>query len=129
MKSPANVYGYPPEVWRRFCACAHAGVLAGEGVIAAEAGSVAARSLLKISARVRNRAIAEARFQAYGCPTTVAVGDWLAERLQGQPVSTLQSGGFEAASIRQALEIGEAQTHCALMGVDLIRALSQQAVN
>lgn len=118
----ANVHDYPAPVWARFEAPRYAGQLVGEGVVAARAGSPAARAVLQLSLRRRAGRVETARFQAYGCPVTIAVGEWLAERLEaGEPPVAL-----DAARIRSALEIPEDKAHCALMGEDLIRALWKQ---
>lgn len=126
MSLPPNVFGYAAPVWSRFATPRHAGELAGAGVIAAEAGSRSARALLRLTLRIGQGRILEARFRAYGCPSAIAVGEWLAERLNGQAVETLHSPDFNAPAIRQALEIAEDRAHCALLGEDVVRALLKQ---
>lgn len=119
-----NVYGYAAPIWSRFARPAHAGALSGDGVVRAEAGSPAARSVLRLAARVAGGRILEARFQAYGCPTAIAVGEWAAAWLEEQgAVASVVPG---AAQIRARLEIPEDRAHCALMGEDVLRALLQQ---
>ncbi len=118
-----NVHDYALPVWQRFESPSLAGRLEGMGVLEAQAGSPAARSVLRLSVRMAQGRIEAARFQAYGCPTAIAVGQWLAEQLQ--------AGGCgdrppEASQIRAALEIGEDKAHCALMGEDVVRALWNQ---
>ncbi len=121
-----NVYAYPAPVWAAFGALRHAGVLpAGDDVVCSRAGSPAAHAQLELSARCApDGTIQAARFRAYGCPTTIAVGEWLASQIEV---------GFEAGKIpdtardlRSALEIGEDKAHCALMGEDVLRALFDQ---
>ena len=119
-----NVFGYPAPVWRRFREPAHAGVLQGAQVIAARAGTPASRSLVEVGLRLDGEQVVEARFQAYGCPTTIAVGEWLAEQAQGRTVE--QVGKITAADIRAALEIPEERAHCAVLGEDILRSLLQQ---
>lgn len=122
--SPDNVFDYPAPVWQRFAAPTHGGKLEGVDVVTAEAGSAAAHGLLRIQVRLDGGAVREARFSAYGCPTTIAVGEWLASRLQGQAVAALSA--ISAAEIRDALEIADDRAHCALMGEDVIRQLLKQ---
>lgn len=128
MSAQDNAFGYSPAIWKCFDAPSHAGVLAkGAGVvITAQAGSAAARSLLSLSARMQGRVVAEARFKAYGCPSAIAVGEWLAEQISGKTVEALRSMDWSAPAIRQALEIAEDRTHCALMGEDALNALLKQ---
>ena len=127
MKSPVNAFAYPDPVWQRFGEPRHAGdIPAGPGVYVAEAGSVASKSLLRLSLRVEQGRIVQARFKAYGCPSAIAVGQWLAESLDGQAVETLRTPEFTAPSIRRVLEISEDRAHCALMGEDAVRELLKQ---
>jgi NifU-like protein involved in Fe-S cluster formation len=122
-----NVFGYPTPVWRRFRDPSHAGVLDGAipGAVRARAASPASRGQIDLGLRLEPPGkIVEARFQAYGCPTTIAVGQWLAEQAQGREV--IQLGEITAADIRAALEIGEDRAHCAVLGEDVIRSLMQQ---
>lgn len=126
LSTPENVFGYSDAVWRRFIASAHAGALSGTGVKTAEAGSPAVKALLRISVKLEQDQVTEARFLAYGCPVTIAVGQWLAEQLIGQKLAGLR---LQAADIRTALEIPDDRTHCALMGEDVIRRLQEQLVS
>lgn len=120
-----NIHAYSAPLWQRFTAPRHAGELSGAGVYRAEAGSVAARSLLRLDIRVEAARIVEARFKAYGCPSAIAVGEWLCEQIEGQGIDILRSPGCAAPAIREALEIAEDRAHCALMGEDALRALSK----
>lgn len=119
-----NVFGYSAEVWRRFREPVHAGRLEGSGVVAAQAGSAAAHAVLRVELRLEAGAVRDARFGAYGCPTTIAVGEWLASRLQGRALAAL--GAISVAEIRAALEIPDDRAHCALMGEDVVRQLLEQ---
>ena len=121
--SQRNVYGYAPPVWLRFESPSLAGRLEGAGVVSAQAGSPAARSVLRLSVRMADGRVEAARFQAFGCPTAIAVGQWLAEQVQ---TVGLAAPLPDAAQIRAALEIGEDRAHCALMGEDVVRALWNQ---
>lgn len=125
--SAHNIHAYSEPVWQRFSAPRHAGGLAaGAGVHEAQAGSVAARSLLRLAVQMQAGAVVQARFKAYGCPSAIAVGEWLAEQLQGRSLESLRLSDFAAPVIRAALEIPEDRAHCALMGEDAVRALIAQ---
>ncbi|NKF24709.1 iron-sulfur cluster assembly scaffold protein [Solimonas marina] len=118
-----NVFGYPAPVWQRFRAPRHAGRLPADaiGVVEAQAGSAAARTMLRLQLAPGT---GQARFQAYGCPVTIAVGEWLAEQIERRPF--VEWSRIEASEIREVLEIPEDKLHCALMGEDSLRALAQQ---
>lgn len=119
-----NPFGYPEPVWRLFRETPRAGVLDG----AAMTGSATTRAgsgRLRLQVRLEGQRVADARFQAYGCPTTIAVGAWLAEHAVGRPLADLAA--LRAADIRQALEIPEEKLHCALMGEDAIKSLCRSA--
>ena len=125
--SMPNVFGYPAPVWRRFREPAHAGALASNGapVLSARAATPASKSLIELDLRVnREGQVEEARFRAYGCPTTIAVGEWLAEQAQGRPVGKWCE--ITANDIRGALEIGDDRAHCAVMGEDIVRDVQKQ---
>jgi NifU-like protein involved in Fe-S cluster formation len=120
-----NVFAYQAPIWQRFRAPRHAGRLPPGGrLFEAQAGSPATRSVLRLQVEVRGDAVRQARFQAYGCPTAIAVGEWLAECIETQPPATWAA--IDAAAIRSALEIPEDKAHCALMGEDALRALARQ---
>lgn len=127
-QSPAstggNAFAYAEPIWQRFSEPRHVGELPGDGVLSAEAGSPAAKSLLKMQLKMGQGVVVDAAFRAYGCPTAIAVGEWLAARLIGQKPAEWSQ--LSASIIRQALEIPDDRAHCALMGEDLVRALAKQ---
>ena len=120
----SNPFGYPAAVWRLFQETPRAGSLAGEGVLSAEASTPANRSRLRLQVKMAASRIADARFQAYGCPVTIAVGAYLAGAVVGRDAAGLP--GIDAKAIREALEIPEDRTHCALLGEDAVRSLLTQ---
>ncbi|WP_020648572.1 iron-sulfur cluster assembly scaffold protein [Solimonas variicoloris] len=125
MNPQENVYAYREPIWARFRAPRHGGRLPDGGrLLEAQAGSPAAHSVLRLQLGLDGTTVARVRFQAYGCPTAIAVGEWLAEQLEGQPLTRLAA--IDAGAIRDALEIPEDKAHCALMGEDVLRALQQQ---
>lgn len=119
-----NVYAYATPIWQRFREPRHAGRLTERpSVFTAEAGSAAVRASLRLQIEVDGAQVVQARFQAYGCPSAIAVGEWLAEQLERTPRA--EWAAIDAATIRTVLEISEDKAHCALMGEDVIRALTQ----
>lgn len=123
-----NVFGYSDAVWNRFGKPAHAGHFKADeaGVVSARAGTAAARSLLELSLKLDAGRVAQARFRAYGCPSAIAVGEWLAEQVSGKTVETLRANAWTATAIRDALDLSEDRAHCALMGEDVLSALLKQ---
>src|SRR3546814_18229655 len=71
----------------------------------AEAGRGAVRASLRLQVKMDGPRVGQARFQAYGCPSAIAVGEWLAEQLEQQSPSTWAA--IDAATIRTVLEISE----------------------
>jgi NifU-like protein involved in Fe-S cluster formation len=131
MKSPGaaelptadNPFDYAEPIWRLFTTAPRAGVFAPTeaGVRSGRAGTPAANSVLELQLKFEGERVADARFRAYGCPASIAVGAWIAEWSIGRTPPEL--GRFSAAEVRQALEIPDEKAHCALMGEDALKAL------
>lgn len=120
-----NVFDYPAPVWQRFAAPRHVGAFeTGPDLIEATAGTAASRARLCLQARRPAGGAVALRFAAYGCPVAIAVGEWLAARLQEIPPA--QWSRIDVPMLRQALEIPDDKAHCAFMGEDAVRALTQQ---
>lgn len=119
-----NAFGYSEPVWRLFTETPRAGAWGEAEALTGSAGTPANRSQLRLQVKMQGSRITDARFQAYGCPTTIAVGAWLAGWAVGRGWQDLAA--VKAAEIREALEIPEDRTHCALLGEDLIRSLLSQ---
>lgn len=76
-----------------FEALAHAGALPdGADVVRGEAGREATGTRVRFSLRVAQDRVVEARFQAYGCPHTLAVASWIAGALPGRLRADLSPG-------------------------------------
>ncbi|HSW12147.1 MAG TPA: aminotransferase class V-fold PLP-dependent enzyme [Solimonas sp.] len=117
-----NDHGYPAAVWAAFADPAHAGREL-PGAVEASAGSPAGAQRLSLMAELRDGRVARAGFRAYGCPATLAVGEWLAAWLEGRRPEELQ---LSAADLRTELEINDDKSHCALLGEDAVLALRRQ---
>jgi NifU-like protein involved in Fe-S cluster formation len=118
----SNPFGYPEPIWQLFTHPPHLGEFTPgtAGVVTGEAGSKAARSVLRLQLRFEQGRVAETRFRAYGCPNSIAVGGWIAQWSRGKDVRELAA--LRAADLRQALEIPDDRAHCALLGEDALRA-------
>ena len=119
---PINAHGYAAPVWEAFSKPAHAATLS-QRAVAASAGSPAAALRLSLQAELEDGCIVRAAYQAYGCPVTLAVGEWLAAWLEGRRPGELH---LKAADLRAALEIGDDKAQCALVGEDAVLALERQ---
>lgn len=118
-----NPFGYAPAIWRLFEQAPRAGSFAPEtpGLCTGRAGTPAARSVLQLELVFAQGRVADARFRAYGCPASIAVGAWIAQWSVGKAVEELSA--LSARALREALEIPEDRAHCALMGEDALRDL------
>ena len=119
----ANIHGYPQPVWQYFTNTPRVGTfdVTCSGFVQGRACTPATHAVLELSLLIRQEHVADARFRAYGCPTTIAVGAWLAQWCVGRDIQELAS--LCAVELSQALEIDENRTHCALMGEDVVQAL------
>ncbi len=83
-----------PAVRQLFSRLSGAGVLAGAAgtVLRGEAGQEAGEVWVRLHLRVRDDTVIEARFQALGCPHTLATASWLVLQLAGRKRSQLQPG-------------------------------------
>lgn len=120
-----NPLGYPARVWRLFREMPGAGTLdPAPGVQVVEAASRAQGLRIRLSVRMAGGQVDEARFQALGCPYTIAVGAWLAQWLIGRRSAELDPGPVPV--LRTELEIPEDRAHCWVMAQDLLRALKTE---
>src|SRR5258708_4744024 len=126
MRLVENIFGYSEPVWKLFVHPRHVGTfnVSDTAVAFASAGTPAAKSVIHLAWKMDGGQIVDARFQAYGCPVTIAVGEWLAEQSHGVTVEALTR--IDAVQIRAALEIPDDRAHCALMGQDVVCALLAQ---
>ena len=58
----------------------------GGQIVAGEAGSEEQGTRVRFQLRSADGVVTEARFQAYGCPHTIAAASWLTEHLPGRPL-------------------------------------------
>ena len=119
----SNPLGYPEAVWTLFRETPRAGRfdVATPGLLTAEVGTPAGRGRLRLEARIAENVIADSRFQAWGCPFTIAAGAWAAGWLVGK--TPQDAARLSAATVAEALEIPDDRAHCGLMVEDAVRAL------
>ncbi|WP_420465091.1 iron-sulfur cluster assembly scaffold protein [Panacagrimonas sp.] len=118
-----NPLGYPERVWTLFQQAPNAGTLApAPDVRTIEADSTAHRFRLRVQVKTCRDRIEVARFQALGCPYTIATGAWLTLWLTDRAPAEITRGLL--AELRAALEIPEDRAHCWVMAQDVLRALN-----
>jgi NifU-like protein involved in Fe-S cluster formation len=120
-----NPFGYSEPVWRLFKETPRAGTFSNGTAVSGAASTPAGRGALSLHLKLEGGRIADARFQAYGCPTTIAVGAWLAGQVIGCQMADLDQ--IRAADIQKTLEIPPERTHCALLGEDVLKAVQAAA--
>jgi cysteine desulfurase len=64
----------------------------GETVVSGEAGAPGQDTWIRFQLLVGGDVVKDARFQAYGCPHTLAVAEWMAKQLPGRRREALQPG-------------------------------------
>lgn len=81
---------YSPLVRELFEHPPAAGVLADDGgrVVRGEAGAPASGAWVRLHLRIDRGRVTDARFQAYGCPHTLAAAAWLAAQLPGRNIES-----------------------------------------
>ena len=83
---------YSSEVRQRFVSPYGAGELLGDtpGVVSGEAEDRTLNVRVRFQVQLLDGVIHCTRFQAFGCPHTVAAASWAAEWLEGEPADALQ---------------------------------------
>jgi len=69
-----------------------AGPWTGEGAVSGEGGAAGQDTWIRFHLIVADDVVKDARFQAYGCPHTLAVAAWMAKALPGRRREALQPG-------------------------------------
>jgi NifU-like protein involved in Fe-S cluster formation len=116
---------YSPLVTEHFERPRHVGNFdPANDVILGRAGRRDQGAEFSISAKIADNKIAEARFEAYGCPHCVAAGSWLAESLVGADRERVQRWTWR--DLADALEIPVAKRGRLLILEDAVRALAEE---
>jgi cysteine desulfurase len=68
-----------------------------------EAGSIAAGTWVRFAIACDGERVTNARYKVYGCPHTMAAAAWFAEKMRGQRLEDVLTGGVQAAA--QALQL------------------------
>ncbi len=120
---------YSSEVRRRFTRTPGAGPLdggAGERVC----GEGEDRSLnvwVRFELEVVEGRVAAARFQAYGCPHTIAAASWAAEWARGRALESLS--GFDVRALVERLEVPTEKVGKVLRVEDALQACRRSSTD
>lgn len=102
----------------------NAGELAPPAVCV-QVSNPACGDILRLSARIDEGRVREARYKVRGCTASIAAGSWLTEWLTGR--STGQLAGFDAGELAEALELAPESRHAALLCRDAVHSLAVAA--
>lgn len=117
---------YSPQIWKRFRKPRYAGTLDGSDVVCGESGTPASKAVLCLQLKLAEGRVQAARFQALGCPSTIAAADWLCERLEGRVFSEAKL--LNAGEITEALGLAPVRRHCAVLAEDALHAALGESV-
>jgi len=96
-----------------------------EATTAVEVTNPVCGDILRLSARVADGRVTEARFKAQGCVTAIACSSWLAEWMQGRTLEELRQ--LNAQQISEALGgLPPATVHGSQLAYDALEALLGQ---
>jgi NifU-like protein involved in Fe-S cluster formation len=98
----------------------------GPPAVAVEVSNPICGDILRLSARVENGRVAEARFKTRGCTASIAAGSALTELIVGRTLTEV--GRLTAVEVEEALGGLRAESkHAARLAVDAARALAKTA--
>jgi NifU-like protein involved in Fe-S cluster formation len=96
---------YSELTLRYFESAPGAGVLSGTGTFRGAAGSRGSGTWVQFDLQVSLGTIQAARFQAFGCPHTIAVAAWVAEQAVGRGLRSALPETVEELSKRFAVPV------------------------
>ena len=92
-----------------------------------EVGAVSCGDVMRISIRVREGRVVEARFRTFGCGTAIAASSVATELIRGRAVDEVQR--FSNEEVSAALGgLPPAKSHCPILAEDAVRAAVEDYV-
>lgn len=91
--------------------------------ICGQAGSVERGTWMEFQLTTDGDEIVGARFRAYGCPHTIALGSWLTEHLPGRTLA--DNFVLDRHAITEALELPVEKLRVVLVAEDALRACAR----
>ncbi len=121
MDTMTSISEYSPLVRELFAHPRASGVIEGGegGLVHGEAGSIDTGSWVRLHLRIHGGRVTDARFQAYGCPHTLAAAAWLAEHLPGRPADDALPEG--AQGLARILDVPDSKLGRLLIVEDALR--------
>ena len=89
---------------------------AGIGLV----GSPSCGDVLKLSIKVKDGIIIDARFKTYGCGSAIASSSLVTEWIKGKTLD--QAGSIKNNDIAQELALPPVKIHCSILAEDSIKA-------
>lgn len=109
------------EAWALFRDPPAAGAPASRGAYHhGKAGDVAQGTRVDVWLRLCDGRVADARFETFGCPASIAAAAWVARYARAREVSRLEE--LTGAAVAQRLNLPAAKTGVALVVEDALRA-------
>ena len=116
---PATVRHYGAQVLRHMVGPRGVGALSSpDGV--GTAGSASCGDQVRIELKVHDGRVIAARFQAFGCPATIAGGSEVVSRVEGRTI--VEAAGLSEAALADALELSTAKRACSNLAADALHA-------
>ena len=110
----------PSQVLELFAAPRHAGRPGAGRYRYGVGGAVSRGSLIGLWLACAGGCIREARFEAFGCPATIACAEWLCRRLQGAEIPAAER--LQGLAVAEALKLPAAKRAVALVAEDALKA-------
>ena len=116
---------YSEGVLEHFCAPVGVGRLA-EPTGAGSSGSAACGDVVRIEVQIDGHRLQAVRFQAYGCPATIAGASELVARIDGAHL--FEAASVSEATIADALLLSPDKRDCSNIAVDALHAALENAL-
>jgi tRNA-specific 2-thiouridylase len=116
---------YGPRVLAHMLRPERVGSLGPEAAVG-EAGSASCGDLVRIGLLLEDGIVAAARFQAYGCPATIAGAAEVVARAEGRTV--MDAARIAESEIADALELSPRKRACSNLAADALHSALEDAV-
>ena len=111
---------YSPQLLDHFENPRGVGDLA-EATVSVELRNPACGDVLRLSLRIENERVVEARFRAKGCVPAIACGSKLVETISGTDLATVRALNEEAL-VEELGGLPQASRHAGALAIDALRA-------
>ena len=115
-----TTHGYSKRILDHFLNPRNVGALKEANAVG-EVGAAAFGDVMKLSLRIRDGRIEEARFQAFGCGTAIATASAMTELIQGRTVD--EALKFSNQQVIDALGgLPAEKIHCSMLAEEAVKA-------